>query len=88
MRAMPALSGAEVKKPCNDRRRATENSQQQTASHAKQAGPGNRKNCFFPEADVLAEKNEQPEFRKERTVERGDCLSQFAADEALSSRGE
>ena len=83
----PALSGAEVKKPCNDRRRATENSQQQTASHAKQAGPGNRKDCFFPESDVAAEKNEPPKFRNERTIERGDCLSQFATDEALASCG-
>src|SRR4029077_7734208 len=83
----PALGGAQVKKPCNDRRRAAEKSQQQAASHAKQAGTGNGKDCFFCQADLASEKNEPPKFWNERTVERGDCLSQFATDKTLAGSG-
>ena len=36
---------------------------------------------------MLAKSHEPAKFRNERTVERGDCLSQFAANKAFASSG-
>src|SRR5207249_10553315 len=77
-----------AKKPGTNCCRAAEKSQQQTTSRTKQAGPGNRKYCFFADADVAAKSNKPAKFRNETTVERGNGLSQFAADKTAASPGE
>src|SRR5438094_314521 len=70
----PTLSCAEVNKPGNYSCRAAKKSQQQTTSRHKQARPGNRQYCFFPDVEVAAESNKPAKFRNERTVERDNGL--------------
>ena len=77
-----------MKKPRNDRCRAAEKPQQQQTSHAKQAGPGNRKHCFFAQVDAAAESNEPAKLRNKRTVERSDGFANFATDKTFAFAGE